>query len=87
MATPDPYQAREVIQLARKANPAIDIVVRTHGVAERRYLEGLRVGRAVLGEHELALGMAHYALLSLGRTDDEADAAVAGLRERAAPAS
>ncbi len=87
VATPDPYQAREVIQLARKANPAIDIVVRTHGVAERRFLEGLRVGRAVMGEHELALGMAHYALLSVGRTDDEADEAVAGLRESAAPAS
>ena len=85
IATPDPYQAREVIQLARKANPSIDIVVRTHGVAELRYLERLGVGRAVMGEHELALGMAHYALVSLGRTDDEADQAVTALREREAP--
>jgi CPA2 family monovalent cation:H+ antiporter-2 len=83
VATPDPFQAREVIALARKANPKIDIVVRTHGVAEERYLEGLQVGRAVMGERELALGMAHYALLSLGRTDDEADAAVAALRDAA----
>ena len=87
VATPDPYQAREIIALARKANPDIDIVVRTHGVVEERYLEGLHVGRAVMGERELALGMAHYALLSLGRTDDEADAAVGALREAArAPA-
>lgn len=83
VATPDPYQAREIIALARKANTGIDIVVRTHRVAEKRHLEGLRVGRAVMGEHELALGMAHYALLSLGRTDDEADAAVGSLREAA----
>ena len=83
VASPDPYQAREIIALARKANPAIDIVVRTHRVAQERYFERLRVGRTVMGERELALGMAHYALLSLGRTDDEADSAVATLREAA----
>jgi hypothetical protein len=38
-----------------------------------------------MGERELALGMAHYALLSLGRTDDEADSTVAALRESAGP--
>ncbi|MGH7580509.1 MAG: cation:proton antiporter, partial [Gemmatimonadales bacterium] len=81
VATPDPYQARELIALARKANPQIDIVVRTHRVAEERYFEALKVGRAVMGERELALGMAHYALVSLGRTTDEADAAVAALRD------
>jgi CPA2 family monovalent cation:H+ antiporter-2 len=87
VATPDPYQAREIIALARKVNPHIDIVVRTHGVAEERYLEGLEVGRAVMGERELALGMAHYALLSLGRTDDEADTAVEALRDAARTAT
>ncbi|HWB42180.1 MAG TPA: YbaL family putative K(+) efflux transporter [Gemmatimonadales bacterium] len=83
VATPDPYQAREVIALARKANPRIDIVVRTHNVAEERYFEQQGVGRVVMGERELAMGMAHYALVSLGRTDDEADAVVAALREAA----
>ena len=80
VATPDPYQAREVIRLARRANPKIDIVVRTHNAAEERYLSALGVGRAIMGERELALGMAHYALLALGRTDDEADAAITTLR-------
>jgi CPA2 family monovalent cation:H+ antiporter-2 len=80
VATPDPYQAREVIRLARRANPQIDIVVRTHNAAEERYLSALGVGRAIMGERELALGMAHYALLALGRTDDEADAAITTLR-------
>ncbi len=83
VATPDPYQAREIIQLARKANPAIDIVLRTHGVGEERYFHRLGVGRTVMGERELALAMTHYALLSLGRTDDEAASAVAALREAA----
>jgi hypothetical protein len=36
------------------------------------------VGRAVLGERELALGMAHHALRSLGQSD--ADAAVQATR-------
>jgi CPA2 family monovalent cation:H+ antiporter-2 len=83
VATPDPYHARQVVELARQANPTIDIVVRTHGAAEQAYFERLAVGRAVLGERELALGMAHYALLSLGRSDDEADAAVGVIRAAA----
>ena len=83
VATPDPYQARETIRLARQANPKIDIVVRTHNAAEERYLGALGVGRAVMGELELALGMAHYALIALGRSDDDADGAVAKLRESA----
>ena len=87
VATPDPYQAREVIRLARQANPTIDIVVRTHNAAEERYLSGLAVGRAIMGERELALGMAHYALLALGRTDDEADAAITTLRKSAQTAA
>jgi CPA2 family monovalent cation:H+ antiporter-2 len=87
VATPDPYQAREIIRLARQANPKIDIVVRTHNTAEERYLDALRVGRAIMGERELALGMAHYALVALGRSDDDADATIAKLRESAVVAA
>jgi CPA2 family monovalent cation:H+ antiporter-2 len=83
VATPDPYQAREIVRLARQANPKVDIVVRTHNATEERYLEALEVGRAIMGERELALGMAHYALVALGRSDDDADAAIARLRESA----
>jgi CPA2 family monovalent cation:H+ antiporter-2 len=35
VAAPEPYQAREIVKLARRANPGIDTVVRTHGAAER----------------------------------------------------
>ncbi len=87
VATPDPYQAREIIRLARQANPKIDIVVRTHNTAEERYLDALEVGRAIMGERELALGMAHYALVALGRSDDDADATIAKLRESAVVAA
>lgn len=82
VAAPDPYHARRVIELARQANPTIEIIVRTHSDAERRYLEQLGVNRALMGERELAFGIAHYALVNLGRSDDEADATVDAIRRR-----
>ncbi len=80
VATPDPFQARQVVELARKAKPDLDIVVRTHTSAEQAFFEKLEVGRAVMGERELALGMAHYALVALGHGDDGADEQVNALR-------
>jgi CPA2 family monovalent cation:H+ antiporter-2 len=80
VATPDPFQARRVVEIAREAKPDIDIVVRTHSTTEQAYFEQLGVGRVVMGEHELALGMAHYAVMSLGHGDDRADEVVQQLR-------
>ena len=81
VATPDPFQARQVVELVRAVNPTIDVVVRTHTSVEQAYFERLGVGRVVMGEHELALGMAHYAIMSLGHGDDEADRVVERLRD------
>jgi CPA2 family monovalent cation:H+ antiporter-2 len=66
VTTPDPYQARAIISMARHNNPTIDTVVRTHSADERAYLEKLDVGMAVMGETELARTMARYALESCG---------------------
>ena len=62
VAAPGSYQVREVIRRARAINPSIDVVVRTHSESEQRWLRSQGVGLAVLGERELALGMAAYAL-------------------------
>jgi monovalent cation:H+ antiporter-2, CPA2 family len=62
VTAPDAFQARAAIELARRIQPEIDIVVRTHTDAERAYLEGKNVGKAVMGEQELAEAMARYAL-------------------------
>jgi CPA2 family monovalent cation:H+ antiporter-2 len=62
VTAPDAFQARAVIDLSRKIQPSIDIVVRTHSDAEREYLEACNVGKAVMGESELADAMARYAL-------------------------
>ncbi len=66
VTAPEPYQARAIIDLARRIHPGIDIAVRTHSDAERAYLEKSRVGMAVMGEQELADAMARYALGRFG---------------------
>ena len=70
VTAPDAFQARAAIELARRVQPEIDIVVRTHSDSEREYLEGKNVGKAVMGEHELAEAMARYALERLGTAAD-----------------
>jgi len=67
ITTPDPFQTRQVLTLGRQLNPTIETVARTHSAAEQTYLDGVGVGRAVLGEQELAVSMAKYALESLER--------------------
>jgi CPA2 family monovalent cation:H+ antiporter-2 len=81
LAAPGAYQARQVLELARRLNPNLDTVVRTHSSTEQDYLDAIGVGRTVLGERETALAMSHYALVSLGHSDDQADAAVEWARE------
>jgi CPA2 family monovalent cation:H+ antiporter-2 len=69
VTAPDPHQARAIIQQARRVNPTIDSVVRTHSEGERARLEREGLGMAVLGERELALTMARHALTSCGASD------------------
>jgi CPA2 family monovalent cation:H+ antiporter-2 len=62
VTTPDPFQARAVVELARDANPGIASVVRTHSRDEQEYLEKHVAATAVLAESELARTMARHAL-------------------------
>ncbi|HEY0184496.1 MAG TPA: YbaL family putative K(+) efflux transporter [Rhodopila sp.] len=80
IATPEFQQALRQIEIARAANPAIDIVVRSHSEAERRQLQEHAPGPVLVGEQELAFGMTHYALRSLGVPDAEANAFVSARR-------
>jgi len=75
VATPDSFQARRIVELAHEQRPGVDLVVRTHSTSELRKLEELKVGRAVMGERELARGMVEYALRSLGVPAERARAA------------
>ncbi len=62
IASPGAYQTRATVDAARRMNPTIDIIARTHSAAEQEWFERHNVGTAVMGERELAFGMARYAL-------------------------
>jgi CPA2 family monovalent cation:H+ antiporter-2 len=66
LAIPDGFQARRVLETARRLNPRIRTAVRTHSEAELRRLQDAGVGLVVSGERELALAMANYALACFG---------------------
>ncbi len=80
VTAPEPFHARQVLTLARRLNPSIDTVVRTHTSADQAYLERLGVGLAVMGERELAFGMTRYALRGLGLPAEEAEMSVQAMR-------
>ncbi len=80
IATPDPYHSRSLVAAAKKVRPDIVTVVRTHTKGEMRFLRQSDVDRVVMGEQELAYGIAHFSLLAMGRSDDEADERIAELR-------
>ncbi|MBK8396028.1 MAG: Kef family K(+) transporter [Leptospiraceae bacterium] len=62
IATPDTFQVRQMIEIARTLNPNINTVVRTHSEEESELLEKENVGKIFMGEHELAASMSHYIL-------------------------
>jgi CPA2 family monovalent cation:H+ antiporter-2 len=59
-AVPDAFQARRMLEHARKINPAIDSVVRTHSRAELKLLQEAGFGLVLMAEQELADRMSSY---------------------------
>lgn len=53
-AIPDPFEAGNLIERARKANPSIRVMARAHTDAEVDYLKGLGAELVVMGEDEIA---------------------------------
>jgi CPA2 family monovalent cation:H+ antiporter-2 len=63
LALPDAFGCRRVLELARVANPGLPAAVRAHDDEEAALLERIEgVGLVVMGEREIALGMAGFAL-------------------------
>ncbi|EGF31209.1 TrkA-N:Sodium/hydrogen exchanger [Oxalobacteraceae bacterium IMCC9480] len=73
IATPDTFHVRKMIQTARMLNPAIECVVRTHNVEEAELLRKEQVGKILIGEEELALGMMRCVLAGMGKPDPVKD--------------
>jgi CPA2 family monovalent cation:H+ antiporter-2 len=82
IAIPDPLATRQIVDFARRVNPQLSIVARTHSPSEWAYLQAQGVDEVVLGEQELALEMARYALRRFGVSNTEVQAILAGLRAR-----
>ncbi len=66
VTAPDPYAVRAIIEAARRINPQVHTVARTHSAIEKQYLEAHGADVAVMGEHELALTMARRTLEQSG---------------------
>lgn len=77
---PDPLAARQIVDLARKAFPALEIVVRAHTESEREHLQKQGAVEAVVGEQELAVEMARLTLRRFGVSSIEAQAVALDLR-------
>jgi CPA2 family monovalent cation:H+ antiporter-2 len=76
IATPEGFQTRRIIELARELNADIDVAVRTQSDAEVAHLESQGVGLAITGTRELSFGLADYALRSLGVSKKRAAAII-----------
>ena len=57
-AIPNPFEASDLVERARAANPSILIVARAHSEAEVAHLQGFGADHIVLGEREIAREMA-----------------------------
>ena len=57
IAIPDAFEAGQMVQQARAANPQIQIIARAHSDAEVEHLTSLGANIAIMGEREIARGI------------------------------
>lgn len=67
IATPDTFNVRQVMDVARSLNPSIEIIVRTHNEEEASMLARESAERVFFGEKELAKSMSFYVLERFGK--------------------
>jgi monovalent cation:H+ antiporter-2, CPA2 family len=82
IAVPDSLTVRFVVEEARRLNPRLPIIARTHGPGEQTTLRRLGATETVVAETELGLELTRFALRQFGVSQTEAQAIVAGLRPR-----
>lgn len=80
LALPDAEETRRVLDIIRAANPKIQAAARAHDDSETSYLAAAGVGLVIMGEREIALGMADFAMQRLGIHARQAQATVDSLR-------
>ncbi len=80
VATPAKSEVREIVDFAHKMNPKIISCVRTHSFADAVAFEEMGIERVVLGELELALQMADFALSTYNESHETVEKTIAELR-------
>ncbi|MFC4158969.1 YbaL family putative K(+) efflux transporter [Chitinimonas lacunae] len=68
IATPDTFQVRKMVEIARTLNPAVEIILRSHNEEEARLLSQENIGQVFLGEETLAVGMGGHVLERMGKS-------------------
>ena len=61
VAIPNGFEAGQIVEQARAANPGLDIIARAHFYAEYEYLSKLGANSVIMGEREIARSMSEYA--------------------------
>ena len=61
VAIPEAFEAGQIVQQARKANPSLPIIARAHFDAEVEHLRSLGATQVVMGEREIAHAMLEFA--------------------------
>ena len=75
IATADTFNVRKMVGIARRLNPRIEVVLRTHDEDEARLFRQDALGKVFVSEHELALGITRHILERRGvQTADRPDA-------------
>jgi len=64
VTVPEAFEAGQVVEQARAANPSLEIVARAHSTAAVGHLEHLGCSLAVMGEHEISIRMLEHAGLN-----------------------
>lgn len=67
IAIPDTVDVRKMVDISRRLNPKIDILLRTHSEDEAALLREENAGTVFMGEHELALAMTRHVIGEIDR--------------------
>ncbi|MFD2183363.1 YbaL family putative K(+) efflux transporter [Rhodoplanes azumiensis] len=60
LAIPNAFEAGQVVEQAKAANPSLEIIARAHSDAEVEHLESLGAAVVIMGEREIARGIVEH---------------------------
>ena len=82
VAIPEAFEAGQVVEQARAANPALRIIARAHSEDAVAHLSGLGADLTVLGEREIAHRILEDMRAEPGTNDPRAEAVALAVRRR-----